>query len=346
MLALAPTDAHDRPILRCARFDGATFLEPIRFAGVAFSDDASFDRATFEGDVSFDDAVCTGQIRFGSTRFRGFAGFARVRFENHAWFSGASFVGDVDFEEAQFAGPAWFGATHFASDALFQRVSFAYDAAFDEAIFGCHTVFADAVFRGQARLDTATFTRPPRYDRAEFRGAGGAPQDAARQATWAGAPLASWPLRAGAALLDHAVPAALCVAAIAVAALLRRLDYSGSGPLLVSLAAAIAAAGFLIVRNLVDQGRTGQTTGKRRLGLSLVRQRDGQPTGVRLSLLRYGLHAVDTLPALLGWLAPLWTSTSQTFSDRLTTTLVVRHRGWDGPGSSSPADARPSAGFS
>lgn len=91
---------------------------------------------------------------------------------------------------------------------------------------------------------------------------------------------------------------------------------------------------MLTVRNLVEQGYTGQTWGKRRFGLCLVRQTDALPVGVRVSLVRHVAHVLDALLLLAGWFRPLWDGRRQTFADSLTTTVVILRTGWARPGTS------------
>lgn len=343
MLALAPTDKENRPFLKSALFDGATFLGPVRFSGVAFVDDVSFDGAAFHGPTSFDDAVFASHARFSRATFEGPAAFPRSRFNSHAWFAGASFGGNVDFEDAKFAGPAWFDSTAFAADVLFHRASFAGDTAFDKATFGCHTAFVETAFQRDVSLDTAAFNHPPRYDGARFKGVKGAPKGATTQAEWAGAPLASWSSRAAAALHDLAIPAGLVAGALLLPFALDRLNYHNLRPALLVLA--VVASVALMARNLVIQGHSGQSRGKQRMGLCLVRQSDGLPVGPAASLLRYGLHLVDTVPFFAGWLSPIWNAKRQTFADQLTATVVVRQKGWAGAVPTREVGALPSRGF-
>ena len=343
ILGLAPKDAENRAVLRSARFGGATFSGTARFAGVSFVHDVSFDQTAFRGDTSFDGAGFGGHARFAGSTFDGKAGFADARFGSHAWFSGTAFGRDADFDGARFEGPAWFGAATFAADARFQRTSFGGDAFFDHVGFGCHVAFAEGLFERDISLDGATFNHPARYDGARFKGPGGAPVGAVGKAAWSGAPMAPWPKRAAAALVDHAVLAGLLVAAVLVRPLLDRLSYTT--PVWALLAVALVVGMVVVVRNLITQGYTGQTPGKRRMGLCVVRQRDGMPIKPATSVIRYFLHVVDTVPFLLGWLAPLWTPARQTFADRLTACVVVEQEGWVHAAPVRPP-VLPAAGFS
>lgn len=342
MLALAPRDGDGRPALPAADFADATFTGLAAFDGVTFTKDVCFDRATFTSGASFDEATFQGHARFGSATFAALTGFARATFHGHAWFSNASFT-EAGFEEARFEGPAWFGTATFTADVVFRKATFVRDASFDETVFGCHASFAETVFERDALLATATFANDAFYDGARFEGPSGAPPVAAGEIEWTGASLATWTDRAKAAMIDLAVPAAIVLAGVAMTAVLPRLHYYGLGPWAMGLA--IAAAAAYVVRNLVHQGYTGQTVGKERLGLTLVRKNDGLPVGVRASLVRYALHTVDTVPGFAGWLVPLWNPTRQTFADQLSTTVVARQRGWSGSAPGPRPSGVPEAGF-
>ena len=130
-----------------------------------------------------------------------------------------------------------------------------------------------------------------------------------------GGTLAEWPIRVGATLLDGliiGVPliilAFIAVAAKAVALLI--LVY-------------ILALGFFIW-NLLRQGKTGQTLGKKQVGIYVVREADGQFTGGGMAIVRYFAHFVDSIACYIGWLWPLWDSKKQTFADKIMGTVVVK----------------------
>jgi uncharacterized RDD family membrane protein YckC len=92
-----------------------------------------------------------------------------------------------------------------------------------------------------------------------------------------------------------------------------------------------APAGFVVyvvavafvIWNLVVQGITGQSVGKRLVGTMLVRLDDGEVVGPWLSIVRYIAHIVDVLPLYLGFLWPLWDHKRQTFSDKICHTVVI-----------------------
>jgi uncharacterized RDD family membrane protein YckC len=71
------------------------------------------------------------------------------------------------------------------------------------------------------------------------------------------------------------------------------------------------------------QGRTGQSVGKKAMGIRLVEERTGQPVGPGMSFVREIVHVVDGI-AYIGYLWPLWDDKKQTFADKILSTLVVR----------------------
>jgi len=344
ILAACPRDTWGRPKLNRGRFDRATFSAGVGFERVVFTKGVSFAGARFDVEASFTGARFEGPARFAGASFKAPTSFDEATFASQAWFGGATFGATASFGRSEFSNLAWFGRAEFETDAAFDDAIFRGNTNFDGANFGCHVRFAGSGFLGEARLDQATFNHEPRYDGAAFTGKGGAPQAAVRQAVWKGAAVAPWQTRAVAGLVDFGVFPAAVVAAGLIGALLEGpLRYNGA--LIFFLGLGVLTALGLTVRNLIDQGETGQTTGKRRRGLTLVNERDGLPVGVPRSLGRQALHILDILPAGIGLLRPLWNAKGQTFADTLATTLVVEGRGWAPAGSSSgPQAAGPPPG--
>lgn len=329
----APRGDCGRPRLRKARFDRATFPVPARFDAVVFERDTSFDGATFAADASFVEARFDGHVRFAKAAFTGRARFDDASFAGQAWFAATSFAKEVSFERARFGGVTWFGTARFAADVDFSNATFAGDVSFSRAEFGCHTFFTGAAFDGEAVFDETTFANEANYRGSAFRGKGGAPQAAVRQAIWSGAALAPWTTRALAAVIDAAVPLAFVLGALGLNLAARLFHYEGA---LVPLLVVAGGAGLVFtVWNLIGQGHSGQTIGKRRMGVCLVRERDGFPVGPGPSLARQLLHGVfDALPLGVGFLRPLWDAKRQTFADRVLTTVVIVRTGWAREGSS------------
>jgi uncharacterized RDD family membrane protein YckC len=120
---------------------------------------------------------------------------------------------------------------------------------------------------------------------------------------------ASWHRRALATLIDSAAFVPFVVAA-AVSTTVS----------LVLLALAVAFSAWQVCGL---QGRTGQTIGKRRVGLFLVREADSRPIGVRRATLRQLAHGIDAALLGVGFLWPLWDAKHQTFADQIFATIVV-----------------------
>ena len=133
-------------------------------------------------------------------------------------------------------------------------------------------------------------------------------------------PLASWGRRAAGLCLD-----ALCLMGIAAvggilaAVLMQVSDALGA----VVLGLTYVAAFAWYVYQLVRQGRTGQTIGKKAMGTYLLREQDGQVIGAGLSVARYFVHLLDAY-SVVGYLWPLWDKKKQTFADKLLHTVVVK----------------------
>jgi uncharacterized RDD family membrane protein YckC len=92
---------------------------------------------------------------------------------------------------------------------------------------------------------------------------------------------------------------------------------------------ALMVLGFVVMvaiglwNRVFKQGRTGQSVGKKAMGIKLVEERTGQPVGAGMSFVREIVHVVDGI-AYVGYLWPLWDDKKQTFADKILSTLVVR----------------------
>ena len=147
--------------------------------------------------------------------------------------------------------------------------------------------------------------------------------------------LASWGLRVGATLLDFLVVSPLLIGGMV--ALFRSVTpatYGASGNvvnlggptghgifiLLVCYAGVFAVSMWQLYR----QGTTGQTLGKKAVGIRVLKHSSLQPTGFGGAFVRALAHLLDSLPCGCGYLAPLWDSNNKTFADQLCGTLVIR----------------------
>ncbi|MFI5775734.1 RDD family protein [Nocardia sp. NPDC051570] len=97
---------------------------------------------------------------------------------------------------------------------------------------------------------------------------------------------------------------------------------SAGGVALMFAGALVALVGGLYL--LYREGVTGQTPGKKVLGIKLIREADGQTIGFGMSIVRRICHVVDGLPCYLGYLWPLWDDKRQTFADKILHTIVVK----------------------
>ncbi|OKI09929.1 hypothetical protein A6A06_04710 [Streptomyces sp. CB02923] len=163
---------------------------------------------------------------------------------------------------------------------------------------------------------------------------------------------ASWGARVGATLLDGlivgVVPTILYVVGMIVAAANTTVSvpdtaYCGSdyqciqdaynnandaagapafAIILIVLGALLGLAGWLFL--VAKEGSTGQTPGKKALNIRVVREATGQQLGFGLAFGRKLCHVVDGPLCGLGYWWPLWDEKSQTFADKITSTVVVR----------------------
>jgi uncharacterized RDD family membrane protein YckC len=84
----------------------------------------------------------------------------------------------------------------------------------------------------------------------------------------------------------------------------------------------LASTGWQIYNRWIIAGRTGQSLGKRKMKIALLSEVDGQPIGPLNAFLRDLAHILDSF-ACVGYLWPLWDDRKQTFSDKITRTMVV-----------------------
>jgi len=142
--------------------------------------------------------------------------------------------------------------------------------------------------------------------------------------------LASWLQRVGATLLD-AVP--LIIATVAFFAIWGEKAATNDGASwsvsveITGLPAIVLMVLFLawfVVNWVVGQGTSGQTIGKKIVGIAIVGADTGRPLGPGLTIGRQLIHIVDVLPCFLGLLWPLWDAEKRTFADMATRSRAVR----------------------
>lgn len=142
---------------------------------------------------------------------------------------------------------------------------------------------------------------------------------------------ASWGRRVVAALMDSAVLGAVAWFAagdgIAAPTLQPTVGLGAPDPAPEPWTSSAVVVGAWLAL-LVVQGLTGQTPGRRVMGIAVVRTADGQgpadgPPGVLRSVARWCAHLLDAI-LLIGYLRPLWHRERRTFADSLLATAVVR----------------------
>ena len=136
-------------------------------------------------------------------------------------------------------------------------------------------------------------------------------------------PYAGWGQRVGAWLIDN------IVAAIGIS--MTEAAYYDWGNGARAAAWVVLVIGVVwSVYNAYQAGQTGQSAGKRTLGIRLARYADGQPVGGAFGLLRLFMNVVFWvicfIPGVLNYLWPLWDQKSQTWSDKIASSVVVRAR--------------------
>jgi uncharacterized RDD family membrane protein YckC len=133
--------------------------------------------------------------------------------------------------------------------------------------------------------------------------------------------LAEWPARAGAFLIDVGI---VIVAEVVLVFLLLLLgSRSWTLAIVLGIAGFLALFAFAIWNQCYRQGVTGQTIGKKVVGLRLVGVETGAPVGFGTSFLRQLAHVIDGMPLYIGYLWPLWDPMKQTFADKICNTVVV-----------------------
>lgn len=142
-------------------------------------------------------------------------------------------------------------------------------------------------------------------------------------------PYADWWRRVVAALLDSAVLGAVtwfAVGDLATAPSLQpTFGVAGTQERQSWTTSAVLVGAWLAM--LVLQGLTGQTPGRRVLGIEVVRAPVGGPVGGRPGVLRsvarYCAHLLDAI-ALIGYLRPIFHHERRTFADSMVGTVVLR----------------------
>lgn len=133
---------------------------------------------------------------------------------------------------------------------------------------------------------------------------------------------ATWIQRVGASLIDSLITAPFSILAVTLG---QETDPVTKVPsfnamYFVFLFLGIAVYGY---NRWFLGGKTGQSWGKKLVGLKLVKEATGQPIGIGMAFVRDLLHIVDSI-CFIGYLFPLWDAKKQTISDKIVSTIVLK----------------------
>lgn len=139
-------------------------------------------------------------------------------------------------------------------------------------------------------------------------------------------PYASWISRVAAVIVD-AIPTVAVLTILTVAfgdneTTSNSASFQLNGlPFVVYL---LFAIGWFVYNWVIRQGSTGQTLGKRLLGISVLSATTQQPIGGGLTFARQLVHLLDGIPCLIGYLWPTWDRENRTFADMIMSTRVYK----------------------
>ncbi|MFD7788707.1 RDD family protein [Streptomyces nojiriensis] len=136
-------------------------------------------------------------------------------------------------------------------------------------------------------------------------------------------PLAHWGLRVGAALLDGLIIAGPMYALIGLGAAVASDESTEAIAGILSLLGMLCFLGMAIFQ-VYKEGTTGQTIGKKVVGISLHREADGATLGFGMAFVRKLAHILDSAACYLGYFWPLWDEKNQTFADKVCSTVVIK----------------------
>lgn len=132
---------------------------------------------------------------------------------------------------------------------------------------------------------------------------------------------AGWGARLGGYLIDG-----LIVAPFSILASLLGTSTEGGVMTMNALYYVFLLAGLVVAgyNRWFQGGKTGQTWGRKALGIKLVSETTGQPIGAGNAFVRDLAHILDAIPCYIGFLFPIWDAKKQTFADKIVKTVVVR----------------------
>jgi uncharacterized RDD family membrane protein YckC len=133
-------------------------------------------------------------------------------------------------------------------------------------------------------------------------------------------PLAEWPDRVVAALIDGAFLVVGYIVVFILGGILGAVA-DALGGLVFAVGYLALSVYWLYVGYMEGQG--GQSPAKRLTGLKVIKEADGALLGGGMGIVRKIAHALDGI-CLIGYLFPLWDPKKQTFADKIMTTVVIK----------------------
>ncbi|MET9766344.1 RDD family protein [Streptomyces sp. NPDC006415] len=130
--------------------------------------------------------------------------------------------------------------------------------------------------------------------------------------------LAHWGLRFGGTIIDGLIIGLPYIVFVGIGAGMG----DSTGGVMVMIGALLAFG--LGIWQLYQEGTTGQTIGKKAVGIRLLREADGRPLGFGMAFVRRLAHFLDSIACYIGWLWPLWDEKKQTFADKVCSSVVVK----------------------
>jgi uncharacterized RDD family membrane protein YckC len=146
------------------------------------------------------------------------------------------------------------------------------------------------------------------------------------QAPGYGAPnYASWIKRVGATLVDAAILLPFYVVLLIVNVSAGNTATTGlpAWAVLLDVVLYIALIVVALYNKIWLEGKTGQSWGKKALGIRLISEQTAQPIGPGMAFVRGLAHFVDGVICDIGYLFPLWDAKKQTLADKIMNTIVI-----------------------
>lgn len=133
-------------------------------------------------------------------------------------------------------------------------------------------------------------------------------------------PYASWFSRVGAYIVDSLIAGIPIAIGLAIGGAIGMNKGAGTAVIVLFY---LIAVGVSIYNRYIMGGATGQSWGRKALGIRLVSEQTGQAIGGGMTFVRDLAHIADSLPCDIGFLWPLWDAKRQTFADKIMNTVVV-----------------------